>query len=157
MKEVSRKIARWSLLILAFIFLVLFIVFAMIYPIPSKASFTCSLHQHQCELSKSSPVYTKSSMTIKDHYDFVYKNDNGTINIDKHFNYTINVVPNSHVCVYYCFQGVLSNENPIEQDDFVPVLMAATATKETKTNMGIVYGSVTILCVGMLISACLSQ
>ncbi|CAL6031533.1 Hypothetical_protein [Hexamita inflata] len=160
MKEVSRKIARWSLLILAVLFLVLFIVFAMIYPIPNQVKFDCDQYQHQCKKSNSSPVYTESAMTIKDNYDFhlEYKADNGTnIVIDKHFEYTINVVPNSHVCVYYCFQGTISRDKEVEKEDFVPVLMAAKAAPATKKIMGGVYGSIIVLCVAMLISACFSQ
>lgn len=71
-------------------------------------------------------------------------------------NYTLDVIPNSHICIYYCFQGDVGSivSEPTEED-YQPILTPAKPDSSAITAMALVYSAIVIVCVGMLVTACI--
>ena len=151
MKATVIKAARWTLVGLSVLFLVLYVVFALIYPLPEKLS-TCSCKHsvnYSCDLGNNSSIYTGSNMVITSTYNASYNlGRNHTL-----LTYELSVVPNSHVCIYYCFQGDVSSTSVPTKEDYQPILMPASP--DDITSITVVYSCIVLLCVGMLVAACI--
>lgn len=153
MKASGIKAARWSLLALSLVFVILYLVFAIITPLPEKLTkhFICDTQAvFGCPLAGNSSLYTGSKIKLNSQYNVTSGIPPRTI---KTLNFTLDVIPNSHICIYYCFQG--SVDAVITEEDYQPILTPAKPDSSAITSMALVYSAIVLVCIGMLITACI--